>query len=107
MSEKNPQLLKILEDVTRRCEGAIRYVTGRSISLAELGAIREQVWHALQLAYLRGKLARHNMLADFDDPWDLENEVTTPWQKNLQQSSPSAQPSAAAQPQETTERLRR
>lgn len=75
----NPKLKIILETFTNNARAAVRYISGRSLSLAETGAIREQCAAALKAAYLAGKLDRFNKVAAHLDPWDTDNDPTDPY----------------------------
>jgi len=75
----NPKLAIILDVFTRNTAAAVRYLSGRALSLAELGTIREQCSAALKAAYLAGKLDRFNIQAAHLDPWDTDNDPTDPY----------------------------
>ena len=79
MSNLDPHVKLTLEVFTRNVAAAVRYVSGRAISLAELGAIREQAVAAFKSVYLRGMMRRHNKLAAHLDPWDPDNDPTDPY----------------------------
>lgn len=80
LKNNREQQLKVLVDVfTRNVERAMRYVSGRALSLAELGAIREQCAAVLRAAYLRGMVSRFNRLSAAQSPWDPDNDPTDPY----------------------------
>lgn len=76
---ENPKLKLLLQLYTHRVDSAVRYVSGRSLSLAELGAIREQCAAVLRSAFLAGMLERHNKISAHFEPWDMENDPTDPY----------------------------
>lgn len=77
---KDDDRLKIILEVfTRNAAAAVRYISGRQLSLAELGAIRQQAVVALKSAFLRGMVSRFNKLQAHVEPWDPDNDPTDPF----------------------------
>lgn len=80
MSNPDQDRLKIILEVfTRNAALAVKYVSGRALSLAELGAIREQFAAGLRAAFLRGMIAKHNKVRAAFNPWDPDNDPTNPY----------------------------
>lgn len=79
-NHEKDQHLKLLVDLfTRNIVAALRYVSGRELSLAELGAIREQCMSVLRSAYLKGLVSRFNRVEQAISPWDPDNDPTDPY----------------------------
>lgn len=76
---RDEQIKLQLDMFTRNVVKGIRYLTGRMISAAELGVIREQAAVALRNMFLRGQIARHNKVQALVSPWDTDNEPTDPY----------------------------
>jgi hypothetical protein len=75
----NPDVKLLLDVFTRNAAAAVRYVSGRALSLAELGAIREQATAFAKSVFLRGKLSKQNRLLQDFNPWDPDADPTDPY----------------------------
>lgn len=79
MNERDKKQLKLLVDMfTRNAFAGVQYISGRALSLAELGVLREQARWMTHAAFLRGKLARQRLIEEHTNPWDPDNDPTTP-----------------------------
>lgn len=76
---RDEQIKLQLDMFTRNVVKGIRYISGRMLSMAELGVIREQAAVALRNMFLRGQITRHNKLQANIEPWDTDNEPTDPY----------------------------
>ena len=74
-----PELSILLQLFTNRSYAAVRSISGRVLSQAELGAIREQAAAVLRSAYLRGKIDKQNLMSAHYEPWDEDNDPTDPF----------------------------
>jgi hypothetical protein len=75
----NPKLSILLQRFTHNTASAVRYISGRALSLAELGAIREQCAAVLRSAFLAGMVEKNNKLLANFEPWDEDNDPTDPF----------------------------
>lgn len=78
-ARNNAELKLLLQRFTNNAAAAVRAISGRVLSLAELGAIREQAAAVLRSAFLRGMIEKQNRLAAHFEPWDIENDPTDPY----------------------------
>ena len=77
MPASNDHHVKLaLDRLTRGIQASLRMVSGRVLSLAEMGAVREHARHILRGLFVRGMIERHNKLRALQEPWDIENDPT-------------------------------
>lgn len=65
-----PTLKLIVKVFINNAAVAVEMISGRQLSMAELGAIQEQVIAAIQAAYLRGKLETLKKVLKNEKPVD-------------------------------------